>query len=432
MRRNIILTTMLLLINMLLMGQKQESNTNVMSYEYYRQRVLEYNQEIKKSREMTASYEAAVKKIKTGFYPTLDATANASYNFINKSFDLGGSATPMKNYNYQIGAGITQNVYSGSAVRNNWLAAKIQTEMAKLGEQLTIDNIVYMADVTYWTAVAQHEGYLSMIDYDSIVNSLYNVVKLRFEDGYVSKTDLLMVETRKIEGEFMLNNIKKSYLTSVQNLNILMGIEVNNKVIFTDSIATNIPIPRIMPLDSVLQTRPDYVISDKQIELQERYTKASLSKFLPQIAIGVDGNWGTPSFNIDGVGQFNAIAYGQVRIPIFNWLERQHTKRQNEAITRSFIQDKELLKDNINQELNNSITELLESYEMVKIAKMSFDISTQNLDLNTLSYNEGKLPIIDVLSSQLSWLSSYKNLIDANYNYKVSYAAYIKAIGGLR
>lgn len=407
-------------------------SSNAMGIESYRNKVLEYNQQIKQSQEMTASYEAAVKKVRTGFYPMLSASADASYNFINKSLNLGAASVPMKNYTYTVGAGITQNVYSGSAVRNNWLASKIQAEMAKLGEQLTIDNVAYMADVTYWTAVAQQEGYLSMLDYDSIVNSLYDVVKLRFEDGYVSKTDLLMVETRKMEGEFLLNSVKKSYLTSIQNLNILMGVSVNSKATLTDPISKEIPIPTIMPLDSVLLTRPDYVIADKKIALQERYTKATLSKFLPQFIVGIDGNYGTPPLNVDGIGQFNVVAYGQLKVPIFNWLERKHTKRENEAITRSYIQEKSLLQDNINQELSNSITGLLESFEMVKIAEASFKISTSNLDLNTLSYNEGKLPIIDVLSSQLSWLNSYRNLIDANYNYKVSYAAYIKAVGGIK
>lgn len=49
--------------------------------------------------------------------------------------------------------------------------------------------------------------------------------------------------------------------------------------------------------------------------------------------------------------------------------------------------------------------------------------------MNTFSYNEGKLPIIDVLSAQVSWLQAYTNVVSVNYQYKVALAEYAKALG---
>ena len=63
------------------------------------------------------------------------------------------------------------------------------------------------------------------------------------------------------------------------------------------------------------------------------------------------------------------------------------------------------------------------------ISEAALRIAEENLDLNTFSYNEGKLPILDVLSAQLSWIQSYSSLIQTWYQQKASLAQYNKAVG---
>ena len=62
-------------------------------------------------------------------------------------------------------------------------------------------------------------------------------------------------------------------------------------------------------------------------------------------------------------------------------------------------------------------------------ARCPCKIAEENLDLNTFSYKEGKLPILDVLSAQLSWIQSYSSLIQTWYQQKASLAQYNKAVG---
>ena len=73
---------------------------------------------------------------------------------------------------------------------------------------------------------------------------------------------------------------------------------------------------------------------------------------------------------------------------------------------------------------------LNENWKQVEIANSTLEIAWENLKLNTFSYNEGKLPIIDVLSAQVSWLQAYTNVVSVNYQYKVALAEYAKALGG--
>ena len=70
-----------------------------------------------------------------------------------------------------------------------------------------------------------------------------------------------------------------------------------------------------------------------------------------------------------------------------------------------------------------------ENTKQIDVAEEACKIAEENLDLNTFSYKEGKLPILDVLSAQLSWIQSYSSLIQTWYQQKVSLAQYNKAVG---
>ena len=69
--------------------------------------------------------------------------------------------------------------------------------------------------------------------------------------------------------------------------------------------------------------------------------------------------------------------------------------------------------------------------ERIGIMNSTLQIARENLELNTYSYNEGRLPIIDVLSAQVSWLQAYINFVSVHLQYKSAEAAYVKAIAAV-
>ena len=96
-------------------------------------------------------------------------------------------------------------------------------------------------------------------------------------------------------------------------------------------------------------------------------------------------------------------------------------------IGKEYVMDS--TRDQISQEVANSWTSLTENTKQIDVAEEACKIAEENLDLNTFSYKEGKLPILDVLSAQLSWIQSYSSLIQTWYQQKASLAQYNKAVG---
>lgn len=404
------------------------ANAQPLSVVEYRMKVLNYNQDIKVSQEAVKAALYSLKGIKTGFFPKLDVTGNYSYQVESLEFFPG---TDLKHDNYAVEAGLVQNVYSGSAVRRQYNAAKLQHAIAQLGVEYTVDNLIYAADVNYWTVVANRDLYRLSQQFVDIVGELYGIVNKRFEEGAISKTDVLMVQNRLKESELQLNTSVMNYKTAVQALNIMMGAEATAEVALSDSIQQAVRTPEQLDLEKALEKRADYQAALINIRLAKLQTGLVKSKYLPQLAVGIKEKYGTTLINIDGEANFSTIAYAQLNIPVFHWGER----RQNVRVSLTQEETKELerskLRDQVDRELNRSWTNVTEIAKKLVIVYSSLDIAKNTLTLNTFSYNEGRLPILDVLSAQVSWLQAYTNVVSVNYQYKVALAEYFKALGSV-
>lgn len=397
-----------------------------LSVEQYRNRVLEYNQDIQMSRQAVNSALYSLKSVKTDFFPKLDVNGNYSYQVEEVEFLPGAD---LKHDNYGIEAGLVQNVYSGSAVRKQYDVGRLQHAIAQLGVEHTIDNIVYAVVLSYWAVVANRDLYELSGQYVKLVNELYSIVNKRFVEGAISKTDVLMVQNRLKEAELQLNTNSTNYKIALQAMNIMMGSEPDHEVVLTDSIQSVIWGPKEEGLDKALERRADYQTAIMNIEMAKLQTDLARSQFLPQLVVGVKEKYGTTLINVDGKAKWATTAFAQINIPVFHWGKMRQEVRLGRSQEEMRELERSQLKDRVSEELNNGWVNVTETAKKLEIVYSSLDIAKETLILNTFSYNEGKLPILDVLSAQVSWLQAYTNVVSVNYQYKVALAAYAKALG---
>lgn len=399
-------------------------NAQQLTPEDYLQRVFVYNQDLKISRENTLAAEAVTKSVKTNKLPWLSADATAQYQFDPGSF---GSAA-LKNESWNTNLSIMQNVYSGSSVSNQLKISKVSEALSILAEDATGENIAYAAFLNYWNTSAMQELRKLSEEYLSLVSKLHSVVEIRFNDGYIGKTDLLMLETRKAEAEFQVSGAQNNFLLALQQFNMLMGVTPDS--VFTLlSIDTNLPVPESASLEQALAMRPDYQIASKKIEIAGYQTKLVKGRYLPSLNVGLQETWGTSFINTDNSARLNTIAFANLNVPIFHWNSRKHDLTQSQVTEQVYEYEKSKVIDQVNLELNNARINFQESAKQLEIIRRSLKIAAENLELSTLSYTEGRLPILDVLSSQLSWLQAYTSLVTSNLSNKIAMADYLKAAG---
>lgn len=406
------------------------SGKNSITQEAYRDKVLNYSMQLKMAKESVIQAQSGVKAVKTGMLPQLSGALDFNYMMKSIAFDLGNSSMKLKPSNYGASVTAAQNVYAGGAVRKKVRVAEYNSEIAESAQLLTIDNIIYNSDFVYWTAsgIVSH---LSVVkEYLNVVKETQTLVKERYESGLISKNDLLLIDTRVSEAELSHSQIEGQFKNAMIGVNMLMGNSPNAEVYIAEDILVETK-QDIVPADinHVLTRRPEYLISASQLNQSREELRVTKSDYLPQLAVGVTGQYQTQSINLNGKALGNGIAFAQVKIPIFSGNSRKHRISIDNSRIRSNEYAMNEVRDQVIQDVAASWTNYEDRKNQLIIAKENLSTATESLNLNSFSFNQGLLSIIDLMQTQLSWFGAYNNFIQANYNYRISITQYNKSTG---
>lgn len=423
----LVMKTNIIILLLLCFGINAEAQQDYLSREAYRDKVAAYSQVLKQQRLNTIASTEARKIAMTGFLPQIDITAEgtANLNHLDKWNSPSGQYRP---YTYQALATLGQPLYTGGALNAQKNMAKADEKLARLSEELTMDQIHFQSDAIYWNASAAHAMLLAAKQYEDIVNQQYNIINDRFTDGAISRTDLLMISTRKKEAELQYIKARQNYTLALQQLNILMGVKPDVPVDSLSDIGiVNEPVQQLS-FDEVLNRRADYASTEVNISKSEAQRRAALSKYNPQVNMFLATGWDTGVAYMGQTVVHTPIAGLNVNIPIFRWGARFKTNRQQKAYIGIQKLQQSYISDGILEEFSAANTKLAETEQQVKTAKENMALADENLDLATFSYNEGKASMVDVLSAQLSWTQAHNNLINAFLAEKMAVAEYRKVI----
>lgn len=419
--------TNILILSLICFGLNAEAQ-QYLSCEAYRDKVEAYSQLLKQQQLKTLASTEARKIANTGFLPQIDVIAEGTAN-LNHLDQWNSDKGEYRPYTYQALATLTQPLYTGGSLMAQKKMAQADEELDKLAVELTIDQIHYQSDAVYWNASAARAGLQAVAAFQAIVQRQYDIIRDRFDDGAISRTDLLMISTRRKEAELQYIKARQNHTLALQKLNILMGADPDTPVDSLDEIDTTTAPVSLLRLDEVLPRRAEYASTDVNILRSEAQRRAALSRYNPQISMFLATGWDT---GIAYMGQdvpHTPVAGINVSIPIFRWGARFKTSRQQKAYIGIQKLQQSYVADNILEELSAATTKLTETEEQVKTAQETMTLAEENLDLVTFSYNEGKANMVDVLSAQLSWTQAHTNLINAHLAAKMAAAEYKKAAG---
>ena len=419
--------TQFIIISLLLLGFTARAQQPYLSREAYRDKVEAYSQILKQQKLKTMASAEARKIAHTGFLPKIDVNADGTLNMS----DLKAWNEPLgeyRNHTYQGVFVVSQPLYTGGTLNAQHKIAKADEKLNQLNEELTLDQIHYQSDAVYWNASAALATLEAAARFEEIVNRQYSIIQDRFDDGAISRTDLLMISTRKKEAALQFIKARQNHTLALQRLNILMGVKPDAAVDSLCEIGAGSPPIDLLSLDEVLGRRADYAGTNVSIAKSEAQRKAALSRYNPQLSMFLATGWDT---GIAYMGQdvpHTPIAGLNLNIPIFRWGARFKTNRQQKAYIGIQRLQQSYVADNILEEVSAATTKLTETEQQVKTAQENMALAEENHDLVTFSYNEGRASMVDVLSAQLSWTQAQANLINAHLAAKMAVAEYRKAI----
>lgn len=380
-----------------------------LSLDDYISQMESHNRELqqKRSAELAANYNRKV--VNSGYLPQVSGSAEYSYNPENNSDSYG------------VGATIEQNVYSGGAVRQGLKRADLNLQSSTWQVAVQEQQVRYMAEISYWQGVANQDLCNVADNYLAIVNNLLKLVNKRYEQGAISKTDLLVVEQQQIAAMQRRISAYESLGVALRQINYNRGVEPDMNI----KLADTLPLPFVpvtfAKFHDILAQSPEYSVALVEYQTTQIETKLGNSSYFPSLKAGVSGYYSD--------ADFSPAAYVKLSIPIFHFMERRKVELMNRESENIALAQVEKVGEQLALALSNAKLKIIKLQEKWSLVNSSLSVATDNLRLNTISYEEGKLPIVDVINAQASWLDSYTNVIQYNYNFMVALSEYARLVG---
>ncbi|MFI3278067.1 MAG: TolC family protein, partial [Rikenellaceae bacterium] len=394
------------------------SSAQNLSIGEYERQVMSYSLELKIAMNQSDKSQESVSFMKLLRLPTLAASGSYEHNFRREE--------GVRYWYFNLQPQITQTLYAGGEVGAKVKLSELEQEVALCDVEFTALEVRYASDYAFWSLVAAERYRDAMREYVKIITSLKSVVDRRFEEGYISKNDVLMIASRLSEAEYELVSSEEAYRVALHNLNTLRGYNADAEVApqrGNEDEAT--PLERV-DIGEIIKRRPDYesmLISKEMSSVSTRIVKAS---YMPQLNLGVRSVYQSLQSKSADKTRIDGGAFLQLTMPIFHFGARKKAIQVSERDEVYYDLSTKLLHDDITREETNGWTTLQQSYAQLVAAKKSLEIAGESLTISTYSYSEGLAIILDVMQAQISWIQVYSNSIDSEFNYLVARSLYKK------
>jgi outer membrane protein TolC len=202
-----------------------------------------------------------------------------------------------------------------------------------------------------------------------------------------------------------------------------MGIPVEKDLSVVDTIHYNQVIEMPVTNDFEIKNKPDYLILEKNIMLQEIDLSRKRATVLPTLT-GY-ARYGAMAFGNDLMKSYNnwydfsAIGL-KLNVPIFSGLRRHSQIQQSELTLTNSRQNLLLNTESIKLQLQSANTQLLSSYTNLQSNKNNIELAKTVFDDTNLQYQKGAAGLTDFLNADYALKEAQANYINSLLNYLIA------------
>jgi len=284
---------------------------------------------------------------------------------------------------------------------------------------------------TYYMTVELKLQYELSIKTKASLEDVLNLVESRYKEGLTSSLDYRLAEASLARSEVQLESRKLQFLSSLRNLEILIGMYPSGNLMISKELPKKLPpIPSGLPSELLIR-RPDLkAATEKVISANLKLAEAKRSK-LPSFVLTSSG--GTSSDELKNVlnGDFGIWSTAiNITAPIFQGGRLDANVKLNQSqLTQSEL---DLITKSLNafmevEQLINTENSIQRQLNALNIAVFQSEAA---YNLSKVRYESGLIDFITVLNSQNQWFNSQSQYLSIKRSKIDSRLQLILALGG--
>ncbi|OHX64040.1 TolC family protein [Flammeovirga pacifica] len=403
----------------------------------YRKDAVDHEQLVKMAEGNVSIAHHEYKTTVADMMPKLEASSDYWYVQNPMSFSMpddprfgelaGADFAGLANHQYGLYTNVMQPIYKGGVLKERKKKAAVQSQI-KLDElAITTQDVIMATDLQYWQTVAQKEVVNAMKDYERDLTRVKDLVNNKLAFGKANKSELLMTEVRVNRAQLAVVQSENTYKLFVMSLNRLIGKTFEENTTVSDSIEVErVEYENIQPIQ-----RPELLVKEKMLQLQEHDEKIVKGMYKPQISGVGTASYSSPGYNMQPGAVPNVQAGLMLNIPIYN----AGKKGQLKAAQQLKIQNASLAIERENELQQLEIAKKRVAYENAmketSIAYASLAKARENAMVLEDRFAKGVVEILEVIDAQLYVEQAIIEYIQSKLKTQIQMTYYTRAIGRL-
>ncbi|HVO72547.1 MAG TPA: TolC family protein [Ignavibacteriaceae bacterium] len=401
---------------------------------------IQNSEELHASNARVLSAEARIGEVNADRLPSL--SFNAAYMRLSKvepftinagplgTFDISSSIP--NNYNLQLS--LRQPVFTGFRLLSSSRIAEYNFNAAQ--EEFTGDKqqLVLNIKSAYWGLFKANKIKQVVDENVQQVNAHLTDVKNMFNEGLVTRNDMLKVQVQLDEAKLRQIDADNAVKLSKINLNNIIGFPVNADVQTVDTIAPE--VETVKTYDQLLETayekRPELRALDYRVKASETGIKLAQSSWYPQVYLIGDYNYARPNTRIFPVQDKFKDTWDvgvQLSFNIWNWNKTGNQTTQAEMQYEQTKDSYKSLKDAVALDISSNYLNLVKAKERLSVTKLSVEQAEENYKVTNDLFKQGLTLNSELIDAEVALLTAKTNQVQSLVDYELAKANLEKSIG---
>jgi outer membrane protein len=341
--------------------------------------------------------------------------------------------------NFALRLGFQQPVFTGFRLKAGAESARMLAESAGQDMEKDRAEFIFAVKNAYWGLTRAREFEKVIAENIRQVGEHLKDARAFFEQGLLTKNDVLRVEHQLSNAEIMSIEARNAAAVALAALNNLIGQPLDTDVDLTtsvDSLASRIPpeedLEKGSPVEAALSSRPDLKSAEFRIKASESAVRAAQAGYYPQIFLSGNYYYLRPNSRfMPAQDKFNATwDFGiSFSLDIWNWGQTKSQTEQARAQLAQAQDARKLLADQIALEVTQCRLDLVNSRDKLRVAGLAVVQAEENLRETRERFKEGVALNTDVLDAEVDLLQSRLVRTQAAIDLVLDQARLEKALG---
>lgn len=414
------------------LGMATTAQTQTFTLDQYIQRVLDHNKDLKLAQKDKELAFTQKRQAIASALPTVGMESGYTRNLTDyyMYFDMsalnpqatGIAKAPIKRDNeLSANVALQQTLFSpqvGSAIK----AAKQYQNLTDEVYDASRQAVVIGTKKIFHQALLMQKYYEVAQATENNAKENYEQVKLKFDNGQVSKFELLQAETRWRSTVPQTQQVERNLKLVLNTMKNMAGIPVEEAIELAGSLNEVPPLPEMVGMEQILENRPDYKARLWEEKLRETNVTAAKGSFLPTLTGTVAFAYSAQSNKIE-IDEENKLWFAGVKLslPLFTGGYRPAKIQQAKLELGKTRLNIEKTKEKIENEMTGIELRLKEAHERIVSAETTLNTAKQGFEIAEVTAYNGLATQLQLKDARVGFDQATLNYYAAIYDYLDAY-----------